>query len=244
MSVRPDFGSRRLYHRRTRPAAVMGRPLRRQEAADLIEHLLWLQELATASGQTFEEFVDGDADDVAFAARAAAEIRRVQRWAKPSHRKRGLLDLAAGLEWKGVFQSAVAESLASYAIESTAPAGRRWGAATNRARQFVITAICQLVSEELAKDFREQRGFAWLFSAGGPGRPSAGHTKVAERARALATAAGEPLSELELSRQVSEVRRSALSHGQGLLGWTLAVRRERGRAKHTQIGVGAIKPSV
>lgn len=213
MTSVPNFGSRRLYQRR-----IGSRQL-------VVEHLLRLQELAEAADQRFGEFVEGPPRDVAYAAEVVADIRRTLARARPYSQKQGLLDLAARLEREAVgdFRLAIAAGVRAYADTRTGPRGnpnKVRGAATNRARQFVNAALGQLANEHM----RGQRGFGWLLEPGRPGQPSAGHAKLVRRAHELATAADVRISEAELSRQVSEARRSALALRYGLVEWTLTVR--------------------
>jgi len=213
----PNFGRRRLYQRR---AAV-------RAGADLIEHLLRLQELAEASGQSFVEFVEGPAHDVAYAAGVVAGVKRVLARARPSSRTQGLRDLAATHSRNGTFGALVADALRAYAEARAGPRGnpiKLRGAASNPAREFVNAALSQLATDAI----RGSADFGWLFAPGRPGAPSPGHARVVEVAHALALEAGARVSKAELSRQVTEARRSALSLRYGLSEWALTVRPRSG----------------
>lgn len=216
----PDFGSRRLYHR------CFGS----RSPADVIEHLLRLQELAEAARQDFEEFVEGPPVDVAYAARAVARIRRALGRGKASNRKSALQDLTRTLGHDGParLRAVIVSGLRAYAMRHTASPGnpsKLRGAASNLGREIVNAAIDQLVSEELAKDFHEQRGLAWLFECGRPGCPSPGHALIMKRARELAVDAGKDVSERALSRQVTEATRAVRARSPGR--WVLETAHNR-----------------
>lgn len=237
MSTSPsDPGFRRLYHRRVGAAwrfdrsgkVVLG------DATEFIDHLLRLQDLAEASGQSFEAFVQEPAAHVAYAARAVERIRRALGREKASHRKVALLDVMATLEKDGALQLRILieAGLRAYARRHTPTRGnpnKLRGTAANPVRTIVNAAIHELVSAEL----REEKDFMWLFVAGRPGSPSPGHRAILQRARTSADSTSLVLSDRALSRQVTEATRSIRALGPR--AWAIALTGDR-FVKHRKKG--------
>ena len=212
----PDLGSRRLFYRRVgarwRPP-LAGQPAIKLEAVpkdrwpdEFIDHLLRLQELADASGCTFEAYVQGPQDDVKAAAAVVARLRLALDQGKASHRKRSLQDVAntVGDFDSASLQAVIAAALRAYAIKRTAAPGRRRGVRLSSCAEIVTAALGEL----MLASFREPGGFAWLLERGRPGQPSRGHRAIVQRASALAAERGVAASDLTLSRAVTEATRA------------------------------------